>query len=114
MALFTPSMLTISLGHRCLVESAAADAAQVDGRARAVGLPTRGVGRGDEGGALGWAFDQDSPVISLNPRLRWKLYLGIQEILRRGHCSGKGVVRIVSHFASRVLVRRELLSRLGA
>ncbi|CAK0831704.1 unnamed protein product [Prorocentrum cordatum] len=66
------------------------------------------------GETLGWAFDSNSPVISLNPRLRWKLYPGLQEILRRGYCSGKEMVRIVSHITSRVLIGRELLSCLGA
>ncbi|CAK0790921.1 unnamed protein product, partial [Prorocentrum cordatum] len=94
--------------------SAIAAARQVDHHMRAVGLPTHGVESGVGGETLGWSFDSNSPVISLNPRLRWKLYLGIQEVLRRGFCSGKEMVRIVSHITSRVLIRRELLSCLGA
>ncbi|CAK0887025.1 unnamed protein product, partial [Prorocentrum cordatum] len=93
---------------------ASAAAAAVDSRLRAAGLPTRGVECSFGSAALGWQFDEKFPIIGLNPALRWKLRLACLELCRKGFASGKTVSRVVSHFTSRALIRRELLSCLNS
>ncbi|CAK0826016.1 unnamed protein product [Prorocentrum cordatum] len=93
---------------------ASAAAAAVDSRLRAAGLPTHGVECSFGAAALGWQFDEKFPIIGLNPALRWKLRLACLELCRKGFASGKTVSRVVSHFTSRALIRRELLSCLNS
>ncbi|CAK0856156.1 unnamed protein product [Prorocentrum cordatum] len=93
---------------------ASAAAAAVDSRLRAAGLPTHGVECSFGAAALGWQFDEKFPIIGLNPALRWKLRLACLELCRKGFASGKTVSRVVSHFTSKALIRRELLSCLNS
>ncbi|CAK0849158.1 unnamed protein product [Prorocentrum cordatum] len=93
---------------------ASAAAAAVDSRLRAAGLPTHGVECSFGAAALGWQFDEKFPIIGLNPALRWKLRLACLELCRKGFASGKTVSRVVSHFTSRALIWRELLSCLNS
>ncbi|CAK0878600.1 unnamed protein product, partial [Prorocentrum cordatum] len=93
----------------------AGDIARAVGRElNRVGLPTHEVEEGVGGQTLGWEFGSSDAVIGLNPRLRWRLRLGIQEILRQDRCAGDTLRRVISHYTSRGLIRRELLSALGA
>ncbi|CAK0866833.1 unnamed protein product [Prorocentrum cordatum] len=93
----------------------AGDIARAVGRElNRVGLPTHEVEEGVGGQTLGWEFGSSDAVIGLNPRLRWRLRLGIQEILRQDRCTGDTLWRVISHYTSRGLIRRELLSALGA
>ncbi|CAK0871377.1 unnamed protein product, partial [Prorocentrum cordatum] len=93
---------------------ASAAAAAVDSKLRAAGLPAHGVECSFGAAALGWQFDEKFPIIGLNPALRWKLRLACLELCRKGFASGKTVSRVVSHFTSRALIRRELLSCLNS
>eukprot|EP00959_Pyramimonas_sp_CCMP1952_P082970 1734045-Pyramimonas_sp.AAC.1 len=96
------------------LETAAAAASAVDSNLRAAGLPTHGVECSFGAVALGWQFDEKLPIIGLNPALRWKLRLAFLELCRRGYASGKTISRVVSHFTSRGLIRRERLSALNS
>ncbi|CAK0830815.1 unnamed protein product, partial [Prorocentrum cordatum] len=96
------------------LETAAAAASAVDSNLRAAGLPTHGVECSFGAVALGWQFDEKFPIIGLNPALRWKLRLAFLELCRRGYASGKTISRVVSHFTSRGLIRREVLSALNS
>ena len=88
-------------------------AEQVERELLAVGLPTHGVEFSQGGTTLGWTFADDVPIIVLAPRLRWKIRLGLLEVLRRDHCAGDELRRVVAHFTALALSRRELLSALG-
>ncbi|CAK0889503.1 unnamed protein product, partial [Prorocentrum cordatum] len=89
-------------------------AAAVQKELTASDLPTHPVEASVGGDALGWHFDEDKPVIGLSVRLRWRLRLGIGELLERGWCSGHAMMKVMSHLTSRALIRRELLSCPGA
>ncbi|CAK0864825.1 unnamed protein product, partial [Prorocentrum cordatum] len=102
----------IALSHRLREVRDAATAVQ--GELTASDLPSHPVEASVGGDTLGWHFDEDKPVIGLSVRLRWRLRLGIGELLERGWCSGHTMMKVVSHFTSRALIRRELLSCLGA
>ena len=102
----------IALPHR--LEEVRAAATRMKGEMTASSLPTHPVEASVGGDALGWHFDADRPVIGLSVRLRWRLRLGIGELLKRGWCSGHTMMKVISHFTSRALIRRELLSCLGA
>ncbi|CAK0826729.1 unnamed protein product [Prorocentrum cordatum] len=95
------------------LETAVAAASAVDSNLRAAGLPTHGVESSFGAVALGW-FDEKFPIVGLIPALRWKLRLAFLELCRRGYASGKTISRVVSHFFSRGLVRRELLAALNS
>ncbi|CAK0905964.1 unnamed protein product, partial [Prorocentrum cordatum] len=93
----------------------AGDIARAVGRElNRVGLPTHEVEEGVGGQTLGWEFGSNDAVIGLNRRLRWRLRIGIQEILRQDRCAGDTLRRVISHYTSRGLIRRELLSALSA
>ncbi|CAK0903427.1 unnamed protein product, partial [Prorocentrum cordatum] len=102
----------IALSHRLREVRDAATAVQRE--LTASDLPSHPVEASVGGDALGWHFDEDKPVIGLSVRLRWRLRLGIGELLERGWCSGRTMMKVISHFTSRALIRRELLSCLGA
>ena len=89
-------------------------AEQVEKELRSVGLPTHRVEFSQGGTTLGWSFAEDTPIIGLAHRLRWEIRLGILEVLRRDYCSGDELRKVVAHFTARALIRRELLSALGA
>ena len=102
----------IALSHQ--VEVGVKAATEAGDALNASGLPTHPVESGFGGSTLGWEFWEASTVIGLNPVLRWQLHLGLMELSNRRHATGDAVCRLVSHFTSRALIRRELLSVLGA
>ncbi|CAK0822697.1 unnamed protein product, partial [Prorocentrum cordatum] len=102
----------IALSHRLREVRDAATAVQ--GELTVSDLPSHPVEASVGGDTLGWHFDEDKPVIGLSVRLRWRLRLGIGELLEQGWCSGHTMMKVISHFTSRALIRRELLSCLGA
>ncbi|CAK0843088.1 unnamed protein product [Prorocentrum cordatum] len=102
----------IALPHRPREVRAAAST--VEAELGASSLPTHPAGASVGGDALGWHFDAGRPVIGLAVRLRWRLRLAIGELLANGRCSGYAVMKGISHFTSRALIRRELLSCLSS
>ncbi|CAK0860328.1 unnamed protein product, partial [Prorocentrum cordatum] len=83
------------------LETAAAAASAVDPNLRAAGLPTHGVECSFGAVALGWQFEEKSPIIGLNPALRWKLRLAFVELCRNGYASGKTISRAESEMSHR-------------
>ena len=78
------------------------------------GLPCHDVEHSKGGSTLGWEFQETWPCVGLNLRLRWKLWFAFDHLYDRGYGTGDEVIRLVSHFTSRVLIRRELLAALSA
>ena len=102
----------IAVSHH--VEVGVNDATEAGEALNASGLPTHPVESGFGGTTLGWEFWEPSTVIGLNHVLRWKLHLGLMEMSIHRYATGDTVCRLVSHFTSRALIRRELLSVMGA
>ena len=53
-------------------------------------------------------------MVRPTPRRIWKIRLGIEELLRRGSATGKEMQVVIGHVSFCFLLRRELLSTLGA
>ncbi|CAK0852914.1 unnamed protein product [Prorocentrum cordatum] len=86
----------------------------VDRSLRDAGFRTRGPTVSAGGGVLGWTFDQDAPTIGISHRIGWRIRLGCLAVADMKYASGDLVRVVVSHFTSRALLRRELLSCLQA
>jgi len=65
-------------------------------------------------GIFGWAFAGKEGTISPEPKRKWKLHYALEEALTRGQLSGKQLSRLVGHYVSMAMVRRESLSVLDA
>ncbi|CAK0816128.1 unnamed protein product [Prorocentrum cordatum] len=86
----------------------------VDRSLRDAGFRTRGPTVSAGGGVLGWTFDQGAPTIGISHRIGWRIRLGCLAVADMKYASGDLVRVVVSHFTSRALLRRELLSCLQA
>ncbi|CAK0827570.1 unnamed protein product, partial [Prorocentrum cordatum] len=97
----------IALSHRLREVRDAATAVQ--GELTASDLPSHPVEASVGGDTLGWHFDEDKPVIGLSVRLRWRLRLGIGELLEQGWCSGHTMMKktITSDQARRLSIFNE-------
>ncbi|CAK0877769.1 unnamed protein product [Prorocentrum cordatum] len=63
---------------------------------------------------LGWVFDGERGAVRPKSRRAWRLRLGIQGLLARGHASGRQVGKIAGHFAFIAMSRRPLLAVFSA
>lgn len=63
---------------------------------------------------LGWEFRTEEGMVVPKGRRAWRLVLACQHLLARRVCSGRQLGRLVGHFVSLGLLRRESLCCLSA
>lgn len=63
---------------------------------------------------LGWEFRTEEGIVVPKGRRAWRLVLACQDLLDRRVCSGRQLGRLVGHFVSLGLLRRESLCCLSA
>ena len=87
---------------------------QVAAALQAAGLPTHPVEVSQGGDTLGWRFDEEAPTLGVNPLTAWRIKMAFEEISQRDWIQGDHLEVLIGHFTVRALLRRELLSCLGA
>ena len=79
------------------------------------GLPTHGKLAGyQKADVLGWSFDGVKREIRVSPARAWRLWLGLDEMLRRNHATSKEIEVLIGHFTFCALIRRCTLSTMSA
>ncbi len=86
----------------------------VEGLFNDAGLPTHDVFVAKGGASLGWEFSAVEPILGVSVRGMWRPRLGLLEFARRGFGAGHQLEILVGHFASRALLRREVLAVFGS
>ena len=107
---YVDNYIALSLDRAHVEESTNQAAAALRSR----GLPRHPVEISAGGETLGWHIDADSAIIGVNPRTAWRLHFAIDAILSLGSVRGDILECLVGQFTFRALLRRELLSCLGA
>lgn len=103
---YVDNFVALSQCHGSAKSAAEAVSAELQRR----GLPVHEVEAGSGGETLGWKFSEDKSEVVVTPKRLWRLRLASQELLKRGHCSGRLLEIILGHFTFVGLLCREFLS----
>ena len=83
----------------------------VNSELRSVGLIVHEIQEGDSiVESLGWEFHREAQLIKPKSRRLWRLWYALDHALVRGQLSGHQLHRLVGHYISMGLIRRECLA----